>query len=191
MKKKTIKTLIFLPFAFAALYLGYSVYASIKDGQEQYVKIKTVDALVIQRLKDIREVEKLHLEATLTYADNWEDLVEFAKNGTVYRTQITENVITLPSGRDSINTIVDTISTEKAYDILEKDISLKYSELNKLPVVPISKDTFDLYANALQGTWVIEVTDPNPVNPRRQANGDLKPLKIGSKAQSITKGNWE
>ncbi len=191
MKKNTIKTLIFLPFAFASLYLGYTVYASIKDGQEQYEKIKTVDALVIQRLKDIREVEKLHLEATLTYADNWKDLVEFAKNGTVYRTQITENVITLPSGRDSINTVIDTISSEKAFDVLKGKISLKETELNKLPVVPISKDTFALYANALQGTWVLEVSDPNPVNPRRQSNGDLKPLKIGSKAQSITKGNWE
>ena len=189
--KKSIKPLIFLPFAIASVWLGYSVYASIKDGQEEYEKIKTVDAKVIQRLKDIREVQKLYLESKLKYADNWNELVDFAKNGTVYRTQITENVITLPSGRDSISTQVDTISSDKAFAVLEKDMSLNFNELSKLPVVPVSKDTFHLYANELQGTWVLEVTDPNPVNPRRKENGDLKPLKIGSKAQSTTKGNWE
>ena len=38
---------------------------------------------------------------------------------------------------------------------------------------------------------VIEVKDINPINPKRQKGGSLKPLRFGSRAAATVKGNWE
>jgi len=66
----------------AALTLYFS-YVSVEETatyNDNYVKCKS---LAKQNLEDIRFVEKAYADANGKYADNWEDLIDFVKNGTV------------------------------------------------------------------------------------------------------------
>lgn len=66
----------------AALTLYFS-YISVEETatyNANYIKCKSVSK---QNLEDIRYIQKAYAEANGKYADNWEDLIEYAKTGTV------------------------------------------------------------------------------------------------------------
>jgi hypothetical protein len=39
--------------------------------------------------------------------------------------------------------------------------------------------------------FVFELTDSDPINPQRRANNNEKALRVGSKEEVSTSGNWE
>ena len=125
-----------------------------------------------------------------TYADDWQDLTSFIENGKVPITQVTEKVFSV-NGKDSIAVTIDTLRMKSAIQEIREHIKITDTELAQLSIVPQSGKTFELYANEFEGRHVVEVKDPAPINPRRQEDGDLKPLRFGSKAAASLKGNWE
>ncbi len=173
-----------------SIVLSFKIYGSIMAKDHEIAQIKMADDLVIQKLKKIREAQKLYFDVNKTYARDWSDLQHFLKTGQVAITQVKEK-ITLVNGQEEVEFITDTLSIRPAIDVMEETAAFKATDIETIAVVPLSDTLFDLYANKLQGFYVVEVSDPAPINPRRQEKGDLKPLRIGSKAAATLKGNWE
>ncbi|MFC2123309.1 hypothetical protein ACFLU5_00740 [Bacteroidota bacterium] len=74
----------------------------------------------------------------------------------------------------------------------------KYPEgtnISRLAYIPGSNNKFDIYAAEIErsGVWVdvFEVKDVDPVNPERKTNNNEKALRIGSRTDVTTAGNWE
>jgi biotin carboxyl carrier protein len=69
------------------------------------------------------------------------------------------------------------------------------TDINRLPFIPGSGKKFSIYANKINknGVWVdvFEVKDIDPVNPERRANNNEKALRVGSREEVSTSGNWE
>lgn len=173
-----------------SVVLAINIYGSIMEKHNEISRIKQADQLVIEHLKKIREAQKLYFDGHQQYAPTWDKLTDFIKNGKVYITQTTESITSI-NGIDSISITIDTLSKAPAIQVLKEKVTISESEINSIGIVPLSMDTFELYTNKLQGVQLVEVSDPAPINPRRQENGDLKPLRIGSKAAATLKGNWE
>jgi len=188
---KFLKYGLFTVLFFSSCWLAYSLYASILEKDAEIENIKTADENVIKRLIQIREIQRLYFDEYHQYADSWPKMIDFAKNGNIHLIQKKERVIARPSGIDSVYVQYDTIGVEPSYRLINEKLGMTRTDLDSMMVVPNSHEQFTLYANELQGIWVVEISDPAPVNPRRQKEGDLKPLKIGSKVQSTLKGNWE
>jgi len=66
--------------AIVTLYMSYNSVEETSTYNENYKKCKSIAK---QNLEDIRYIQKAYAEANGKYADNWEDLIDFAKNGTV------------------------------------------------------------------------------------------------------------
>jgi len=74
----------------------------------------------------------------------------------------------------------------------------KYPEgmdISRLAYIPGGNKKFDIYAAEIErsGVWVdvFEVKDIDPVNPERQKNKNEKALRVGSRTDVTTAGNWE
>ena len=62
------------------LYFSYVSVEETATYNENYVKCKSISK---QNLEDIRFIQKAYAEANGKYADNWEDMIDFANNGTI------------------------------------------------------------------------------------------------------------
>lgn len=156
-------------------------------------KIKGVDIKVINQLKKLRVAQQAYLSVHQTYCNNWDSLTTFIVTGNFVNLQITERVIVLPSGKDSITINIDTISVIAVFDSLKTKLTINNKQqIASIINVPVSDTVFTLRADKLSnGQNICEIRDPQPLNPRRQKNGDLKPLQIGSLSVSTLQGNWE
>ena len=205
MKKRTLFTLLFWA---CAIGLGYALVDTIKTSIEQEEAIIKSEALVIERLKIIREAQKTYQLRYGRYAANWSDLEEFVKNGIIYNVNKREIVIPKDKIRtletyylgDSIRTIYDTLGTIPAINSVFEDgrptvsiDSLKYipgqgDKQFKMFVEKKPTGKTDIMAD------YIEVIDPYPVNPARSdesLNRRTKFLRFGSLNEVSTVGNWE
>jgi len=72
----------------------------------------------------------------------------------------------------------------------------RISNIKDLPYLPGSKDKkFELFAGTIErGNVVVDVfeaKDTDPVNPDRRRPGNENPLRVGSRTDVTTSGNWE
>ncbi len=81
---------------------------------------------------------------------------------------------------------------------LAEVINDKYPEItdiSKLPIIPGSGKKFAIYANKIVKSGVpvdvFEVKDVDPINPARRANNNENALRVGSRNDVTTSGNWE
>lgn len=66
--------------AIATLYLSWNSVEKTNTYNKNYALCKS---LAIQNLQDIRFVQKTYMEQNGKYIDNWDELVEYTKNGTM------------------------------------------------------------------------------------------------------------
>lgn len=91
-----------------------------------------------QNMMDIRFLQKIHKEKYGVYADNWEDLVDFAKNGTM--PYIDENG-TVPSRRITIEELEYLYGDNRAIDInMTEEEALRLSKWAERPNFDELKD---------------------------------------------------
>jgi hypothetical protein len=68
-------------------------------------------------------------------------------------------------------------------------------DITRLPYIPGTDKKFEIYANKIDKNGVMvdvfEVKDSDPINPQRRANNNEKALRVGSKEEVSTSGNWE
>ena len=69
------------------------------------------------------------------------------------------------------------------------------TDISRLPFIPGGDKKFDIYAAEIErsGVWVdvFEVKDVDPINPERRKNSNEKALRVGSRTDVTTAGNWE
>ncbi len=211
MRKTTIITWALVP---VIVILGYLLYAGIKKNIDTTENIKKTEAKVIERLKEIREVQKWFLLSNGRYCGSWDSLTNFIKNGTIYIVEKKETIIQRPANQshlgDSVRVTYDTLGRENVQKYLfptDKYPSFNPDNISRVPTCDIEdfekpascKDCqFLLYAGKLKKgnvlVDVLEVVDPCPVDiARKESNPNRKRkfLRFGSREEVTTTGNWE
>ena len=195
-KTKIISLSVLVIWIALAIYLFYSIRSTIGEKD----RIAAIEALIIDRLKVIRDIELAYLAANGKYTGDWDELKTFIDSGNFYITEKSETIITLPYGKDSIVVDIDTLEVIAIRDSLFNDNKWKNFDLNNLIYVPTvkPKTKFHLWTDRISKAGVlvnvIEVRNPKPINPKRDEKSDYnskKPLRFGSRTSVTTSGNWE
>lgn len=189
---KSFKNIFFSILALTALALFSFLANDIYQENERVQKIKGVDAKVIQQLQRIKIAQKAYLSVKKEYSNSWDSLHAFILKDQFILEQVKESIEQV-DGKDKVIIERDTLGIVSVYDSLQNSLGYQdTSEIAKLWRVPVSDTIFTIRADKLSnGQQICEIRDPAPLNPRRQAKGDLKPLQIGSLEISTLSGNWE
>ncbi len=78
-----MKTILNIILVVAACLLGYMCYRSVQLPVEFNTEVARREAVIIQRLKDIRTVQEAHRDKYQVYASSWKQLINFAKTAEV------------------------------------------------------------------------------------------------------------
>lgn len=170
-------------------YLGNSIYSKIALEKE----IKLEERRVIEKLKLIRDAQIGYQRVNGQYTSDWDKLINFVDSGKFYLVERREKTIQLEYGAEEVVTEIDTLGTVGVFDSLFAHIP-NFSS-SRLPYKPNSNVMFEIFADKLERGGIIvdvfEVKDPEPVNPKRRANNNEKALRVGSRSEVTTSGNWE
>ncbi|WP_017731802.1 hypothetical protein [Nafulsella turpanensis] len=180
-----------------AIGLGYFLYDSIRTDINQERLITSTEERVIRKLKMIRDAQIAYQAVRGEYTDNWDSLLGFIDTGKMYIVQKRERVITLDYGADSTIVNYDTLGTVSVRDSLFNERKYPDFNLAELPIIPGSEGKrFELFADQItKGTGavvdVFEVKDVHVINPERRGDVGPGPLRVGSRTEATTQGNWE
>lgn len=188
--RMNIKTIVALVLLVLSGAMATFLYVRIKEKNDQKIMIVDNEAKVINKLMAIRRAENAYFSVNNKFTSNWDTLKLFINEGKFYLTERKESIIQREYGGDSIFVQIDTLASVGVKDsIFSKDYAdFDISSMDKLPH---SDTTFSIYTSMFEEGAVIEVKDSDPVNPERQKDGRLQPLKFGSQNAPTTKGNWE
>ncbi len=194
-----MKTVIQIVLAIVIIVLGYFVYDSIMEPVRFRQEVQVREAEIIQRLKDIREVQRSHRSRYQRFTADLDSLVMFF------------NVDSLPLIR-AIGHVPDTLTEAEAVrmGIVERDtlwIAARDSLLRnvrypveQLPYVPYGQGArFEMNSGFIErGLVKLPVFEASV-----QAHvymGDLdnwrvyytrEDLRVGSMQEAVLDGNWE
>ena len=183
-------------FLAVALGLGYMLYDSVDSVMEEEKRIARIEARIIEKLQMLREAQVAYQGAHGEYAGNWNDLKNFIQNGDIYIVQRTETTKLLEYGQEEITVSFDTLGSVPVLDSLFNENKYPDFNLEALAVVPGSEGKqFEFFADKIERSGreigVFEIRDPAPVNPDRRLNNNERALKVGSRTDASTSGNWE
>lgn len=183
-------------FILISLGLAYFLTVSIKTEIDEEDRIKAIEATIINKLKMIRDAQVAYQAVHGNYTSDWDKLISFVDTGSIYITQRREHIITLDYGADSVVVDIDTLGTVSVKDSLFSKDKYPNFDLQSLPNVPGNEDAkFDIFADELNkggvNVDVFEVKDPAPINPARKAKTGRGALRVGSRNEVTTAGNWE
>lgn len=180
-----------------AIGLGYFLTTSIKTDIESEEKIRNTEQRIINKLKIIREAQITYQTVHGRYTDSWDTLINFINNGEIPIVEKREQIFMLAYGADSTVVEYDTLGMVSVRDSVFNERQYPNLDVENLPVIPGSDGKrFDLYAGTItKGTGakvnVMEVKDTHVINPARRKESGLGPLRIGSRTEATTQGNWE
>jgi hypothetical protein len=185
-----------LAFLVIAIGLGYLLYSGIQDVVEQEKRVALIEAAVIEKLQMLREAQLAYQASNGAYANNWNDLKKFISEGKIWIVQRTETTKLLEYGKEEITVKYDTLGFANVTDSLFNDRKYPNFNLEALAVVPGSGGKmFEFFADKVERNQydvnVFEIRDPAPVNPERKLNNNEKALKVGSRTDASTEGNWK
>lgn len=186
--KNSFFTLLALIAIGLLVFLGNDIYQE----NARIERIKGVDTKVIQRLEKIRLAQESYLSVKKEYANSWDSLTHFIANDQFFILQKKETIETV-NGADKITVEIDTLATVAVFDSLKTQLQIEQlADIENLWRVPVSDTIFTIRADKLgNGQQICEIRDPFPLNPKRQKDGSMKPLQIGSLEISTMQGNWE
>lgn len=190
------KVLSLVFFAVAA-FLGYLLWKGVDDVVEEEKRIARLEAATIEKLEMLRDAQLAYQASNGKYASTWDSLKMFIEDGTIWMVQRTETTKLLDYGAEEITVVYDTLGSVGVMDSLFNE--RKYPDFNiaLLPVVPGSGGKqFEFFADKVEKTGgylvnVFEIRDPSPINPDRRLNNNEKALKVGSRTDASTEGNWK
>jgi hypothetical protein len=179
-----------------ALGLGYALYKSVDNVLEEEKRIASIEARIIEKLQMLRDAQLAYLAINQEYAGNWEDLKKFIQSGEIWIVQRKETAKLLAYGKEEITVSIDTLGSVKVIDSLFNERKYPNFNLENLNIVPGSGGkSFEFFADKVERSQreigVFEIRDPDPVNPKRRLNNKEKALRVGSRTDSSTSGNWE
>ena len=190
------KVLSIVFFAIASV-LGYLLWKGVDDVVEQEKRVALLEAATIEKLEMLRDAQLSYQASNGKYAGTWDSLRAFIETGTIWIVQRTETTKLLDYGAEEINVSYDTIGSIAVIDSLFSPAKHPDLKLDLLPVVPGSGGKqFEFFADKIEKTGgykvsVFEIRDPAPINPERRANNNEKALRVGSRTDASTEGNWK
>lgn len=191
-----LSKILSLVFLVAALVLGYFLYKTVDDDVKAKERVALIEAAVIEKLQMLRDAELAYQASNGEYANNWNDLKNFIQNGQIWLIQKTETTKLLEYGKEEITLTYDTLGSVPVIDSLFNDRKYPDFNLETLAVVPGSGGKqFEFFADKVERNdyeiAVFEVRDPAPINPARRLNNNENALKVGSRTDASTEGNWK
>ncbi|HAH35941.1 MAG TPA: hypothetical protein DCL81_05255 [Algoriphagus sp.] len=189
------KVLSFVFFA-VAIALGYLLYKGVDDVVEEEKRIALIESAIIEKLQMLRDAQLAYQASNGKYADNWNDLKNFIQNGEIWLVQRTETTKLLDYGKEETTVTFDTLGSVNVMDSLFNERKYPDFNLEALAVVPGSGGmTFEFFADKIERNNyqinVFEIRDPAPINPERRLNNNEKALRVGSRTDASTEGNWK
>lgn len=188
-KRRLITIVLFAVCIGLGVYLAKFFHREIKK-DEQIVK---TEKEVIEKLKIIQAAQIAHLAAKGEYAGNWPQLKKFLKEDKFVVTEKKEETV---GAYDSIRVEIDTLFTIAVRDSLFPKEKYPGLNIEELETIPGSDTIFSIFADKIEQEGVMvdvfEVKDTKPVNPKRITGEHPKgPLRIGSRTEPKTTGNWK
>ncbi|UZD22831.1 hypothetical protein PBT90_05290 [Algoriphagus halophytocola] len=185
-----------LVFFAVAIGLGYLLYKGVDDVVEKEKRIALVEAAIIEKLQMIRNAELAYQAANGKYAGSWDSLRNFISNGKIWLVQRTETTKLLEYGKEETTVTFDTLGSVPVMDSLFNERKYPDFKLESLAIVPGSGGKqFEFFADKIERNSyeinVFEVRDPDPINPERRLNNNEKALRVGSRTDASTEGNWK
>lgn len=184
-------------FFVIAMFLGYLLWKGVDNVVEERKRIALLEAATIQKLEMLREAQIAYQASNGKYASTWDSLRMFIEGGTIWMIQRTETTKLLDYGAEEISIAVDTLGSVGVMDSLFNERKYPNFNIDLLPVVPGSGGKqFEFFADKVEKTGgylvnVFEIRDPSPINPDRRVNNMEKALRVGSRTDASTEGNWK
>ncbi|MEM6845356.1 MAG: hypothetical protein AAF944_09650 [Bacteroidota bacterium] len=187
-----------LTYVFLAIAIGiaYYLFDRIKFSIEEEERIAYIESQVIDKLKYIRDAQLLYKEANGQYTSDWNKLIGFLDTGTLYIVQRREITKLLDYGAEETTIEIDTLDQIPVRDSLYYTSIYDDFKIENIATIPHSGKRFELFADKISRNNVevdvFEVVDVDPVNPARRGEESIKgPLRVGSRTEVTTGGNWE
>ena len=163
-----------------AVILVFLIAKSVMDPIKKQAEINRVEALVKNKLDEIKRAQFTYRDMNDTFASNFNDLINGLKNGKV--------AVLKKLGGKAADTL-SNIQVDTAYiDAMEFTFEGEYDINNIGKVPPSNKNEFILKAKVIESQGidlpVFIVKDPNPINPKDT-------LMLGSLQDAIFTGNWK
>lgn len=192
----TLNRILSIVFLLGALGLGYLLFRSVDDVMQEEKRIAATEARIIEKLQMLRDAQTAYIASNGEYAGNWNDLRNFIENGKIWLVQRSETTTLLEYGKEEITVTLDTLGSVNVVDSLFNERKYPNFNLENLQVVPGSGGKeFEFFADKVERNQrqipVFEIRDPAPINPKRRENNKEKALRVGSRTDSSTSGNWE
>lgn len=192
-----VTKILSIVFFVIAIGLGYLLWKGVNDVVEEEKRIALLEAATIEKLEMLREAQLAYQASNGKYASTWDSLKMFIENGTIWMVQRTETTKLLDYGAEEINITYDTLGSVAVMDSLFNERRFPDFNIDLMPVVPGSGGKqFEFFADKVEKTGgylvnVFEIRDPSPINPERRANNMEKALRVGSRTDASTEGNWK
>lgn len=192
----TLTRILSVVFLLGALGLGFMLYRSVDDVMQEEKRIAAIEARVIEKLQMLRDAQIAYIAAKGEYARSWDELREFIEDGEIWIVERKETTKLLEYGKEETTVSFDTLGSVQVIDSLFNERRYPNFNLENLHIVPGSGGLeFEFFSDKIERSQreigVFEIRDPAPINPKRRANNNEKALRVGSRTDSSTSGNWE
>ncbi|MDE0560139.1 hypothetical protein OU792_09100 [Algoriphagus sp. NF] len=183
-------------FLLGALALGYFLWKGVDDVVEAEKRIALIEGAVIEKLQMLRDAQLAYEASNGKYASTWDSLKTFIQEGEIWLIQRTETTKLLDYGKEETTVTFDTLGSVPVIDSLFNERKFPDFDLDRLAVVPGSGGKqFEFFADKIERNNyminVFEIRDPAPINPERRLNNNEKALRVGSRTDASTEGNWK
>lgn len=205
MKKKNIIEIL---IAFCIIGLSYVLYDRLMEPVKFNQEVRRREAIIIEKLKDIRTMEVAYKLVYDNYNGNLDSLADFIKNQKIPIVIKNRNLtdFLIEENGSKKNLVNKEIGFVNVYNALFA--SKNNYNLNTLKIIPTTLKKFKIKANILTSSSahipVFEVTasyddylsglNKQLINMLKLKAKDLKRyggLKLGSLEEPSIKGNWE
>lgn len=189
------KVLTFV-FLLIAIGIGYYLINSIISTVEEEERIARIENRVIEKLQFIRDAQIAYKDVHGQFTSDWDKLISFIDTGKIYITQRREETVLLDYGAEETTIYIDTLGSVSVRDSIYNNPVYQKFSLSDLMYVPVTRAEFEIFADKITRSGVdvdvFEVKDPSPINPARRGENSIKgPLRVGSRTEVTTAGNWE
>ncbi|MFC3415307.1 hypothetical protein [Algoriphagus hitonicola] len=183
-------------FFLVAIGLGYFLWKGVEDVVEKEERIALIESAIIEKLQMLRDAQLAYEASNGKYADNWDSLKNFIQEGEIWLVERLETTELLDYGKEETTVTYDTLGSVSVIDSLFNDRKYPDFDLDRLAVVPGSGGKmFEFFADRIERNSyevnVFEIRDPSPINPERRLNNNERALKVGSRTDASTEGNWK
>lgn len=192
----TLSKILSVVFFLGALGLGFMLFKSVDNVMQEEKRIAALESRIIEKLQMLRDAQVAYNASNREYADNWNDLREFIQGGQIWLIEKKETTKLLEYGKEETTVTIDTLGSVNVMDSLFNERRYPNFNLENLHIVPGSGGVeFEFFSDMIERSGreipVFEIRDPAPINPKRRENNNEKALRVGSRTDSSTSGNWE